>query len=676
VTKFSIDEFWVQILPELKRKIRNDLPGWHDSVEALPTYVEAELKYAEDYGTEITPSESEVILVSAPGAVGKSTLARQIAMRTGAIYLDLAESDPVGGNTLSGGLVKTGVLSDWEAGSAALLVDGLDEARLKVTQEGFEAFLDDVVYLAQGRKVPTILLGRSGAILDAWLVLNDKLKVSVLEIQHFNQELARSFSEARLKGNPKLKEQHIGVSLEALHELLTRIRVNTKNDGDRFAGYAPVLSALADHVADEPNPRTIISKIEQGEQTITLKTILMAILEREQQKLERLPLEDKKLVSVLYKEAEQMKHLLSVVYNQAPPRIPDMSPRDAETYTNALKTWVPDHPFLGGNSHAVSSVFEAAIIANALKDKNVSEEAVIRELAKGASANPFIAEFYFDDASSPSVSPEHIGVIYSSLRARLALGDYANLSVEAVESSDEDEQLLAEVEIAIDRSGENEPKIFNFKSDQIGTIKLGSHLEDVDLNVPYSKVEIGGASEIILATPISIQCQKIVFDGTRIIVEKGGEQVEGVVFCEAETAETSHVASAPLLNPGTRLIVSWEGAEKYPWNSFQGSPSHRVDPKVNEALRRLRKFVIAFRSHSKGSLKRVAAKLNHERMTKGSGQSVLNEMRNTGIITQDGPMYTLHPDKLFAEAGASYFSVMCQEYSPKTIEFVARAVNT
>jgi hypothetical protein len=44
-----------------------------------------------------------------------------------------------------------------------ILIDALDEARLRVTQEAFEAFLRDVDQLSR-RSMPTVLFGRTGAI--------------------------------------------------------------------------------------------------------------------------------------------------------------------------------------------------------------------------------------------------------------------------------------------------------------------------------------------------------------------------------------------------------------------------------------------------------------------------------------------------------------------------------
>ena len=401
---------------------------------------------------------------------------------------------------------------------------------------------------------------------------------------------------------------HLETGYRALEILLNRLRENTQEDGDRFAGYAPVLQAVANHVAQEANPSTLISKAEKGEQPVTLQKVVEAILEREQQKLQTLTFGDANLALRLYHPAEQLQRLVARVYKRPAPPLPAMNPKDAQTYSTALETWVPEHPFLDGTSNAASAVFGAVIVAAALRDPSTAEVASLQELAKGAAANPFLAEFYFDGETGRNLPPEHIGIIYASLRARLSLGDSASLTVDGLEDGDEIDQLRAEVEISIARFGNEQARILRFESDQAGPVRLGSHIEDIDISAPFATVEIGGAQEAVLVAPISVQCQKLKFAAERLIVEKSPTMPDSAVMLEAEVADTGTVVSVPVLNGQVTLSVAWPDAETYPWTSFRSSPTTTQDPRADEALRRFRKFVISFRSHSKGSLKRLAGR--------------------------------------------------------------------
>ena len=169
--EYSIDPFWLaRFAPVREQALAAALPGWQAKPDHSPSFVEAALSLRADF-SDISQS---IWLVAAPGAVGKSTLAREICSATNAVYLDLATAATVAGNYLVGGLVKTGLWSAWQAGESTLLVDALDEARLRVTQSSFEDFLADVANVAGTRNVPIVLLGRVGIVEEAWSILNER----------------------------------------------------------------------------------------------------------------------------------------------------------------------------------------------------------------------------------------------------------------------------------------------------------------------------------------------------------------------------------------------------------------------------------------------------------------------------------------------------------------------
>jgi hypothetical protein len=203
---YAIKDFWGQRLQGLTRP--SELPrmsGW--TIESAPTasFVEAELKLREGYDDLETP----IWFVAAPGAVGKSTLAKAISAYTGAIYLDLAKAETVAGNYLTGGLVKNRLLDAWQANKSTILIDALYEARLRVTQSSFEDFLQDVESLSRGRRLPTVLFGRVGIVDEAWLILADAgLSCPIFDIDFFDRERSMQFIMAvieRLSGEVKYR---------------------------------------------------------------------------------------------------------------------------------------------------------------------------------------------------------------------------------------------------------------------------------------------------------------------------------------------------------------------------------------------------------------------------------------------------------------------------------------
>lgn len=169
---YNITTFWAARFASVARWPTQPFvsSGWSVGHEPSPAFVEAELRLRPDFDDLAAP----VWLVAAPGAVGKSTLAKEISAQTGAVYLDLARAETVAGNYLTGGLVKNGLYDAWRQEQATVLIDALDEARLRVTQSSFEDFLNDVKTLSDGRHLPAVLFGRIGIIEEAWLIFSDR----------------------------------------------------------------------------------------------------------------------------------------------------------------------------------------------------------------------------------------------------------------------------------------------------------------------------------------------------------------------------------------------------------------------------------------------------------------------------------------------------------------------
>ena len=632
---------------------------------------------SEEVGAEDRPQESSLLLVSAPGAVGKTTLARQIAYSTGSVYIDLAEAAPVGANTLIGGIANSGLYQDWIDGSIAVLIDGLDEARLKVTQEAFDAFLMDVANQSVNRSMPTVLFGRTGAVIHAWIALTEIAQnVPILEIGYYGTAEAIDFTEAALRTS-KADTRFQAVERGAITLLLQQLREQTANEESRFAGYAPVLQAVARQVESESDPQGLIARLNRGEHSVTLQSIALALLEREQAKLRTLQLQDGTLNDRLYAPDEQLARLAAYVYNGARPELPNMSTEDEQTYTTALETWVPEHPFLDGGRGFSSAVFGAMVITKALMVSDISESALQRELGSGAAANPFLFDFY--TASDDSyLRPEHIGAIYASLRANLSLGEGASLSIYGPEAIEDEDDLKADVDFVLTRQ-ERSPSELLFETDSEGKIRLGTHVEDVDIFMPMAKVEIGPGNESVLVSPVNIQCKELTMRTHRVIIEGPALQDEqlNAVYLEAASFDSNSAPSSVHVRPSNlKVDASWPGVRNHPWTRYASSPLPTKDPRIDEALRRLRQFVIAFRSHGRGRLARSARKIESTRMIKGTGEIVLNLLLREKIVSLEHPRYFLDPAQLAEVVGTTYSDCVARRFGQKSVDFIQAAFDS
>ena len=663
----TIEDFWKKILP-LKRVGRPvgvdvELSGWttQPDVNLEGSFIEAPLEG--DPGEDLT--RWSVLLVSAPGAVGKTTLAKQICAKTHSVYIDLAEAGTIGANTLSGGLVHASLYNDWAGGDLGLVVDALDEARMRVTEESFTDFLVEVKALAEKQKRPLVLFGRTGVIDDArvWLeALGVQSKsLGVVEIGFYGPEASEAFAFSVLQG---IRRRHHRVApgvieRKAIGLILAKLRHQTSSEGGRFAGYAPVLRAVAGRVDVETgNMVKFINRIQQAHDSlVALYGIGGDILERDQEKVGRLSSIRDDVREKLYSSEEQLDRLSAKLYRTPAPRLPDeMTSHEIEIYKQALDTWMAEHPFLDGDV-ASSAVFEAQICVHALK-KHVSDTALRQQVCRGRKANPFLLELYRAATNSTDIPPEHVGIIYASVRSRLTRGERASLEV-ADDSADlGDGGDGIGFELTLTRGGE-ETSLCRGRIREGGTIRFGPDIEDVDIDAPVGlNVELGGCEGryVSMVAPISIVCKRLSILAECVEVS-GQTEAANLVYIDARELD-SKMGNMPRVRHGSELAVDWHWgatAYPYPWTGYEPeTETLRIDdPVLDQIHRRLRKFVVVCKAGA-GEVGRAAVKLKSVRMSRGWGTKVFDALEREGVFVQDGPFYRLDPARLSFLTGLNY----------------------
>ncbi|WP_146038407.1 hypothetical protein [Pseudomonas sp. FW300-N1A1] len=682
--EYSFSEFWsTHLAGVIKRENLLDLPGWYGDLTPMKSFVPANVVPRDGF----SDLNQSVWLIAAPGAVGKSTLAKEICALTGAVYLDLAEASTVAGNYLIGGLVYTDLLAAWSAGTTTIVIDALDEARLRVTQSGFEDFLADVARVATKGSAPIVLLGRVGIIEEAWLLINENSGVAapIFDIEFFDTEQAKKFVIARLAAlsnitqNGLIEYPHLSSSLishakvydEAVTEVISGISRLSQADADRFVGYAPVLDAVAKVIAAEQNPARINEDMRRVLEGEVLTSLASEILIREAGKLTiQLKNAHPDFPEDLYTPEEQLHRLACKMLNLPAPPVPDVvAQKHVAVYEHAVKNLLPQHPFLNGDGKgASSSVFEAAIIAAALKNelKNVRESAEKYISSAKHTANPFLFDFYlaFDDGQS-NAPAEHLGFLFDSVVSKATTGDKVRLYI----SENADDTLVSEIIVERDSGRSNS---YALNSPAEGLITLGRKVSGVSIDCEHTSVQLGLGGQLELISPTIVQCQQLFLACDQVVVKTDPKSTEEVVLLEAQELLAGNSVSAPIVRPTAIFRVSWPGSEAYPWTSFnvtdgQGEASH-----VSEGLRTLRRLVMAFRSHSKGQLARFRDKIDHFRMLKGKiGEALLQKLIDDGIIWAEGPMYCLDANKLGAKVGISFQDAQAKEYSQKTKDYLS-----
>jgi len=453
------------------------------------------------------------------------------------------------------------------------------------------------------------------------------------------------------------------------------------SDGSRFAGYAPVLQAVATVLAAVRNPATLGSSVTETVMDHVLQHLSQNILEREAAKLrdqlEAIPSDVK---ANLYGPSEQLDRLASVILRTPSPPLPaGLRPHEMTAYDNAVHTLLPQHPFLDGNGHQPSgAVFAAVVNAQALFSSSAETRAAA-EIHAGRgphTPNPFLIDFYLqrterDGTDTPVVPSEHVVVLYESARARAAAGDVVRLSVE---SNEDEDDLDVEILISNDATSGPPDRQLLFRTSAAGTLRFGRQVNGVSIDAPDVDVVIGAGSSVEMLAPVSLNVGRISFDCPELVVQLGDAGLssdEASVTIEARELSDSKIVNSPIVRKGAVLAVSWPGANAYPWTHFTGISNGNEGPD-DEALLGLRRLALAFRSRSQGRLARFQGKIEHRRITKGSlGVAIRERLMKDGILSLEGTRYFLDPAKLGALVGTTYLDLRLKNFSQKTRDYVA-----
>jgi hypothetical protein len=642
----------------------------------------------------------DILVISAPGAVGKSTLARELAYRKGAPLLDLAEEDTVGAHSVLGRLTSSfGSYSYSTAlsqGKLFLVIDALDEGRLKANETGFTAFLKDLAMLA-GQKgcCKAVLLGRTHVAEAAWLQLTDlKVDVNIITIDPFSDQQAAEYVDLRMKriggSGAATAAVHIEKYRETRDAIFSQLRsafaglgnLTLDHEARGFLGYAPVLDAVATLLAKESNFGAVLEELRRGDSHVQIKAIgLLAkiverILTREQDEKVSKNIQPV-LASVaaqrqwgdwgaLYSQTEQCARLLAVVLKTDAPKFHSEVPAEiVSAYEERLKPFVNEHPFLRDASVPANTVFEAYLFAKALVHNvgGFREDVELKMLDVGYKPSRLLADFYrlLLGERNVGVPPAHIGLLHEALQAGESPAQHLRVTIEGLDPEDADANKpgVAECEFEyIDEAGESRASWqleVDIKSSS--EFSFRRYLRDASVIVPCTVALGDGGKEFEVGPAVRVRCAKLRIPSDALVVG-GVTRIHSVEEASAVVLESLAFESGITARPKVHAVgfqVAWPGAERFPWTEFRIAGSAQAGTDLHEAYRRFRRIVMTLRSHSKGSLARFKAKIEHQRVLQGPlGQDLLDKLKKDGVLRLDGNMYRLEPKPADEHVGTSW----------------------
>jgi hypothetical protein len=655
---------------------------------------------------EFPNEKPAILLVSAVGASGKTTTAYALSFDTHLPILDLAKHKAVGDNTLTGILTTVypieeigRVLEGLRSGTQGIIIDGIDEGRSKTTEEGFEAFLDDLIERSRGSVATAIVIfGRGQVLISTWCYLVDKgADVGLVSVDPFNLDQAKEYIDAHVPNRDLNQQQNYekardGV-LDKLGAAFSSHSTAEENAFLSFIGYPPVLDAISTLLREERNYHKIQQDLnadaEGSLETVLLVRICDYLMRRDHDN-KALPnfinaiaadadeATGADLRRRLYNIEEQSARVLSRALNR---RFPCKLITDAalnERYEAAVANWCPDHPFLD-NSRLRNPVFAAVAIARCI----LSDVAGYKELAidYAQAYRQTYHLLYFMDvlAKDRRIDVRSFNMLMQSCAEFVGINAEIEIDIEGEswEEAEPGQETASDLVMTIQFPAKQQERTFSFTGASSGTevVTLGSYLVGAKVTLPC-RVELMGRPALESVGECSVSARQVRIDSSDLVVRntrhrKGGTaQLDAGLFIDAHRAE-GH-ADAVLGEAGALLIQCVEHSLDYPLAKYvqrlvKGPP----DPDLCAKYLRLRRILLLFRSHKRGGLAKCRAHVEHERVLKNQvGRNVLAALLQNGILRSGPIMYYLDSDQFAAKLGITWHDLRQHRSSPQLERFL------
>lgn len=620
--------------------------------EVVATFVPPTLRLVE------TSEGAGVTLISARGATGKTTLAEELSARTQTPLWRLGDDVSVSADALESRLGRyigpDDALRRFQADdSAFVIVDALDEARMRVSGTSWAEFMSSIAEVAtSGRHF--VLLGRERVLEDVWLNLAESgIEPEWFEISHFDPDQRQAYVDGRVRdrGHDTDNDAYI----KARDAVLSALEGTVAGPlSDAFVGYAPVLDAVVALMADSnliAVENTFAAENQDGERVEVLVRVLQSLLEREQLKTQPLAEQLGLDANQTYLPDEQLAWLSADLLQAGSPTL-DWCPAELRApYASQIQKFLEDHPFRSDGRWA-SPVFSAYVAAQRFGDAQIQES--LRPIGQ---ATGLLFEFVAHAGAAALIDEWQFAALHASLlsaewQAVEAVVSIASTDSESAESPEE--PLTAAVgELALLADGSIQRRTqFELVLESAGHLHLLGPTSFLSVVFPGTVTVDMGQSSLTLGPDCYIRCVDLVLRGDTVQVLRRAQSAQGDPGEDAsvilEISGQFDCAATLSGNPNPdifELRVRPEQRLVYPWIAYR----HDLEPVASQPDERAERFLNMLmrlvRRHGRKEMAVFDKKLEGRQSIKGDDlRNVLSELQSMGVLTVAGPMIYLDSD--------------------------------
>lgn len=652
----------------------------NSSVSEYLRYIDEEPFYISPFFSDVKTNikmstlKPKFVLFSAPGATGKSSLARYIANKFDALYWNLAKVK-IGTNSFAGSILNavgatkySEFIADLNTGNVLLVIDAFDEAEIVSGRKMLNSFIADISGSLASHQLATVfLLARTEtAQYIASFCTENAISVAHYEIGFFNEEAAKEFIVKSFAD----KEKPTRPDFECADSYYNVIKHNiTAEECTSFLGYAPVLEAISAHIKESPNRQKMISELStQRDCTSIIIKIMDDLLMREQTE-KVVPAFKSKCMAThpefaewekVYSSEEQLVRIIYYVLFQDTTysnyTLDFLPPQLIDEYQAVLDSFVSQHPFVRNSAEVTNSGRNVDFTGPAFRDYSLTKITLDKKHAELAdmyfeesqSQSYFPSQIFFDcyiKISNNIIRPNHISYVYDSFKAKATAYERPYLQCSEIPASETENARCLAVFAMVAGKQQNSKRDDYFAeiSATDGPLQF-EQMVNVSIDAPNMEVEIGRKGVDARIYNSSIICKKIRWTTRNVVVESF--EPEGCLLVAREgfagdsviidiTRADNLKVFAPNLNNYYKLIPY-----DYDFEDTSGFD-------IVKFIHALRCILIEFRTHRKDTLAKTADRI--EFVIVGNSaikRKVLDYLKYCGIIYTSDHLYKVDEVKL------------------------------
>lgn len=618
--------------------------------------IENDVKYVEPKLRELhNEGDGSIIIISAPGAVGKTTFAKHICHKKKGIYWDLAKMR-LGDNSFIGTIAKsfgtenlTNFLQSLERGEVSLFIDAFDEAEIISGIDGVDKFVRDVYSYCHNSPRPNVVLfsrSETAELLQLQLMEYAKIEdYSIYEIDYFDKQGAVHFVQHHLTLKEDLSfTTHKEPFERALDNIFETIGKGMNDSPDlwqdedvrSFIGYAPVLQTIASYLHQEnfeevANKFSKTERVEHGVKVIS--EFIHALLQRENEKLIN-QIKSEFLAThpdwdqwhLLYNNKEQLRTILSLVAGSKRifPEI-DLPNWLEGAYREAIFNFLPNHPFLRGQKFSSPAFRDFTL--GVLIDDDLLGQVCSDRISNGRFVVTSLFAYFYQTANNNLCKGTHVGFLYESALSRRSAEDTMLLTFIKEKEGD-----LYDIEI-INPDG-HQANNLNFQCILNGDNPLVIERRLINASIIIkSEIVLGRKEGSIELSDVEIRAGKIRFSASECFIKVKAES--NVLMQSTAASQDSPAMTVKKIGEG-KVLVNWPGAQIYPWADYYDESISKETSEVLKEFYILRRILSPFRKHGRDEFAKHSNFI--ENVIVGSSpkrQAMLSKLTTSGILRKD-----------------------------------------